>query len=411
MVLVALALIAPPLAGRPGYRAQRGGRGGGGRDLDRGAWKSRREARRGRNRWVWRAVSGGPDRLVYGGVHGGPAQYLARGMQRLVEIFIALTALATAVGGHGLLPLGRRRQPGHRMGGGGGGPAHLGPPLGLQSANDVQLLLQKIGVGASDVRPVTRQVWGVARYQGTETRPDGSPGGRLGIEVYGRDAADARLLTKAGRFLLYRDSGPTFSAYPAAAGRARGLPHAAGGPGGCRRAQAGRRREPQDTAKDALLVCRLPAGSDLSAADATKVSNVVLDDLYRQLLILRRARITHGAISGDTLRPEAASNTHDPDRVPQRLIERVAGSASTGTLQVRWPRRQCWWAPNQPRAPRPGACQRRSSKAPSASCTRRRSTPHSAGTCASSETSCRRCPAARHGRLDRAADAGGAPPG
>src|SRR5262249_28534911 len=28
---------------------------------------------------------------------------------------------------------------------------------------------------------------------------------------YGRDAADARLLTKAGRFLLYRDSGPSLT--------------------------------------------------------------------------------------------------------------------------------------------------------------------------------------------------------
>ena len=50
--------------------------------------------------------------------------YLARGLQRLIEIFIALVALASAVGGHGL-PLNVLRQPGHRLGGGGGGPARL----------------------------------------------------------------------------------------------------------------------------------------------------------------------------------------------------------------------------------------------------------------------------------------------
>ena len=50
--------------------------------------------------------------------------YLARGVQRLIEFFIALVALASAVGGHGL-PLNVLGQPGHRLGGDGGGPAHL----------------------------------------------------------------------------------------------------------------------------------------------------------------------------------------------------------------------------------------------------------------------------------------------
>ena len=50
--------------------------------------------------------------------------YLARGVQRLIELFIALVAMASAVGGHGL-PLNRPGQPGHRLGGDRGGPAHL----------------------------------------------------------------------------------------------------------------------------------------------------------------------------------------------------------------------------------------------------------------------------------------------
>ena len=57
------------------------------------------------------------------------------------------------------------------------------------------------------MHPNPRQAWGVAKYEADETG-DTARLGRLGIEVYGRDAADARLLTKAGRFLLYRDSGP-----------------------------------------------------------------------------------------------------------------------------------------------------------------------------------------------------------
>ena len=71
--------------------------------------------------------------------------YLARGVQRLIEIFIALVALASAVGGHGL-PLnvlgawpsagGRRRLV--RL--------IFGSPLGLPSADDVQLLLEELGI-------------------------------------------------------------------------------------------------------------------------------------------------------------------------------------------------------------------------------------------------------------------------
>ncbi len=50
--------------------------------------------------------------------------YLSRGVQRLVEIFITLVALASAVGGHGL-PLNVAGEPGHRLGGGDDGAAGL----------------------------------------------------------------------------------------------------------------------------------------------------------------------------------------------------------------------------------------------------------------------------------------------
>ncbi|TVZ04551.1 UPF0104 family protein [Trebonia kvetii] len=235
--------------------------------------------------------------------------YLARGMQRLVEIFIALTALATAVGGHGL-PL---NVGGSLVIGWGAAVAVrlvFGSPLGLPSVDDVRLLLREIGVSASNVRPVPRQVWGVARYQATETRPDGSPGGRLGIDVYGRDAADAKLLTKAGRFLLYRDSGPTFTITRLQqVEREAYLTLRAGQAGAAvpELVEAGT----AGPAKDALLVYRLPAGPSLAEAEAeaTKISDAGLDDLYRQLLILRRARIAHGAVSGDTLRAQPAANS------------------------------------------------------------------------------------------------------
>jgi glycosyltransferase 2 family protein len=224
--------------------------------------------------------------------------YLARGVQRIIEIFIALVALASAVGGHGL-PLNVLGS--LVIGWGVTAVVRLvfGSPLGLPSAGDVRLLLEEFGIRSSDVHPVTRQVWGVARFEATELHRVDEPG-RLGIAVYGRDAADARLLTKAGRFLLYRDSGPSLTI-----SRLQQVEH---------EAYVTMRAGQADVAvpeiveagtagpsRDALLVSRMPPGTALSDTDAAEISDATLDDLYRQLLIMRRARIAHGAISGDAV--------------------------------------------------------------------------------------------------------------
>ena len=233
--------------------------------------------------------------------------YLARGVQRLIEIFIGLVALACAVGGHGLplnvlgsLAIGWGMTAVVRL--------IFGSPLGLPSAGDVQLLLDELGLRASHVHPAPRQVWGVAKYEAVEMPRAGSLGQRLGVEVYGRDAADAKILTKAGRFVLYRDSGPalTFT-------RLQQVEHEAFLT--MRAGQAGVSvPEIVDAgtagpSKDALLAYRLPAGTTLTEADPSDVGDAALDDLYRQLLNLRRARIAHGAISGDALLVDPAAQT------------------------------------------------------------------------------------------------------
>ncbi|HLN68723.1 MAG TPA: YbhN family protein [Streptosporangiaceae bacterium] len=230
--------------------------------------------------------------------------YLARGVQRIIETFIALVALAAAVGGHGL-PL---NVLGSLIIGWGVTAAVrlvFGSPLGLPSADDVRLLLEEFGIRAGGVRPAARQVWGVAKFEATE---EAVPPGRLGVAVYGRDAADARLLTKAGRFLLYRDSGPSLMIT-----RLQQVEHdayltlraARAGVAVAELVEAGE----AGPSHDALLVCRLPPGMALSEADAAEVSDAMLDDLYRQLLTLRRARIAHGAISGDAVLVDPAAQT------------------------------------------------------------------------------------------------------
>ena len=228
--------------------------------------------------------------------------YLARGLQRLIEVFIGLVALAAAVGGHGL-PL-------NVLGSMAVGWAAaltvrlvFGSPLGLPSARDVQRLLGDLGIRADGVRALPRQAWGVAKYQATETSPAAVAGQSLLISVYGRDAADARLLTKTRRWLFYRDSGPSLTIT-----RQQQVEHEAyltlrAGQQGVSVpdiAEAGK----AGPTSDALLVSRVPPGTVLSGADPAdpaSVADVTLDDVCRQMLAMRRAQIAHGAISGDVI--------------------------------------------------------------------------------------------------------------
>jgi uncharacterized protein (TIRG00374 family) len=266
--------------------------------------------------------------------------YLARGLQRLIEVFVALVALASAVGGHGLPVnvLGSLA-----IGWGATGVVRLifGSPLGLPSADDVQVLLDELGIHASHVRAAARQVWGVAKYQAHNAGP---PGQRIGISVYGRDAAEARLLTKAGRFLFYRDSGPSLTIT-----RLQQVEHEAYLT--MRAAQAGAgvpaivEAGTAGPSNDALLVYRLPAGTMLSEADASQVSDVAIADLYRQLLTLRRARIAHGAISGDTVLVDPdgqtamltdfrnATSSARPDQLDRDMAGAVAATALAAGAQ------------------------------------------------------------------------------
>ncbi|HEY1734622.1 MAG TPA: lysylphosphatidylglycerol synthase domain-containing protein, partial [Acidimicrobiales bacterium] len=238
--------------------------------------------------------------------------YLARTVQRLVELVVVLVALASVVGGHGLPVnvLGSLA-----IGWGVTAAVHLvfGSPLGLPSTADVAALLGELGVRAVDVSARPHQEWGVARFEATlEGSPTAAgqvgPVDQLAISVYGRDAADAKLLAKTGRFLMYRDSGPTLTftrlqqveheAYLTLRATQAGVT----APEVVEAGQAG-------PSGDAVLVCRLPAGSPLSTADGGDVSDRALDDVFAQLLTLRAARLAHGEISGETVLVDPATET------------------------------------------------------------------------------------------------------
>jgi uncharacterized membrane protein YbhN (UPF0104 family) len=285
--------------------------------------------------------------------------YLARTVQRLVELVVVLVAMASVVGGHGLPVnvLGSLA-----IGWGVTAAVHLvfGSPLGLPSTADVAALLGELGVRAVDVSARPRQEWGVARFEATlEGAPNDAAGqvaqigpadqiGQVGpvdkltISVYGRDAADAKLLAKTGRFIMYRDSGPTLTFT-----RLQQVEHEAYLT--LRAAQAGVtvpvvvEAGQAGPSGDAVLVCRLPAGSPLSATeDDGEVSDRALDDVFAQLLTLRAARVAHGELSGETVLVDPATETAaltnfrsaTTNAGPERLDRDLAGALAAIALAV-----------------------------------------------------------------------------
>ena len=104
------------------------------------------------------------------------------------------------------------------------------------------------------------------------------------------------------------------------------------------------------------------------------MSDATLDDLYRQLLILRKSRIAHGAISGDTVLIDPATqrvtlgdfrnslSNASPDQLHRDMAGAIAASALAAS------------AAGRP-TPQPGPWMRTSWRAPSSICTARHSIP------------------------------------
>ena len=130
--------------------------------------------------------------------------YFSRWLQLCLETAIGLLAITAVVNGSGV-PLAVLAS--LAVGWGVTAVVHLafGSPLGLPSTGEVGLLLDDLRINAVDVRPASKQEWGVGRFGGTVG------GARVDVSVYGRDASDAQLLAKTVRFLFYRDSGPTLA--------------------------------------------------------------------------------------------------------------------------------------------------------------------------------------------------------
>ena len=255
------------------------------------------------------AAGGRPETVIFAGYHlsfpvlhvavavgvGAAAlPYLARGVQRLIESILALAILATVVAGQGLPAnvIGSMA-----IGWGVTAALHLalGSPAGLPSGEEVGALLSTVGLEPVSVVPTPHQTWGAAHYLA-----DMGEGEALAVSFYGRDATDAQLLTKLWRFVFYRHSGAALTLT-----RIQQVEHESSVTQLARRAGA---RVPEvliastlGPSRDAVVITSAPAGQPLAELGPGQVTDALLDDLFAQMLKLRSAAISHGAVSPQTI--------------------------------------------------------------------------------------------------------------
>ena len=166
----------------------------------------------------------------------------------------------------------------------------IGTPKATPTLHSVVQALSALGISVDQLALADLQTWGETRFVGRA--PDGAS---ASIVVIGRDGADARLVSKLWRSLLYRDAGPSIAvtrsaqlehrAYMLLMAAKAGVPVSE-----VVIATSGGR------ADTALLVLLDPDGRPLSELDADLLGDATLDDAWDNLIRLHDARLSHGQL-------------------------------------------------------------------------------------------------------------------
>jgi uncharacterized membrane protein YbhN (UPF0104 family)/tRNA A-37 threonylcarbamoyl transferase component Bud32 len=214
--------------------------------------------------------------------------YLTRPVRRLGQFLILLLAIASLYLGTGLPDAAFAAVV---LGWGLAAIVHLifGSPGGRPTTAQVADALHELTGLEGEVTLAPIQ----PRY-GTIMLSD-SNDGPLWIRVLGRDEADAQFLSKMGRSLLYKDGGPKMHLT-----RLSEVEHEAYVTLLAERAHV--RVPPVVVAGEAgpsaaLLVIRPIDGTRLRDVDPAAVTDVVLDNLWKQVSNLHDARVAHGALN------------------------------------------------------------------------------------------------------------------
>ncbi|MEX1217456.1 MAG: lysylphosphatidylglycerol synthase domain-containing protein [Acidimicrobiales bacterium] len=166
----------------------------------------------------------------------------------------------------------------------------LGSPDGAPDPTEVCEDLESIGIEVGELSVSEVQNWGEKAY-----RSGMSNGDTLRVIVIGRDATDAQLLTKIGRFLWFKDSGPVLNF-----GRQQQVEHRAFSLLLAERAGVRVPRvitaETLGSRGDATLVLKGTAGTALDELTEAQLTDSFLDDVWSQLSKLHAAGISDGGI-------------------------------------------------------------------------------------------------------------------
>jgi len=162
-------------------------------------------------------------------------------------------------------------------------------PGGRPTTEQVAAALEELGVAAVDVRLAPVQPRGATLMNAS------GDGGPLSLRILGRDEADAQLLVKLWRFVVYKDSGPDVFL-----GRRHAVEHEAYTMLLAERAGV---RVPGVVAAGtagpgaAVLVVRTPVGRRLCELEPASVTDATLHAVWSQAGALAHAGIAHGRLS------------------------------------------------------------------------------------------------------------------
>jgi uncharacterized membrane protein YbhN (UPF0104 family)/tRNA A-37 threonylcarbamoyl transferase component Bud32 len=174
----------------------------------------------------------------------------------------------------------------------------LGSPDGAPGVETVCADLLSMGITVTDLALSHQQHWGETAFLGSDTD------GPLRVSVIGRDATNAKSLTKLLRFVWMKDSGPGL-----ATTREQQIEHRAyllmlaerGSVPAPRVIDSG----PVGTRGDVVLVSRDSEGDCFDAIrtqDQALITDAILDSAWQSLDSLHRVGISHGAICPSALR-------------------------------------------------------------------------------------------------------------
>ena len=215
----------------------------------------------------------------------------------------------------------------------------FGTPVGRPSIRQVEAALAQFGVDAQRVSLAKEQPIGRAVF--VAERADD----RVRVVALGRDEADAQLLSRAWRYLAYRDAPPTlvptrraqveYEAYLTLLARDAGVDTP-------RVVVAG------TSGALALLVVEQVPGTELYDLDADTVSDQLLDTVWGEVRSLHAARVAHGKLDARHVLIDGRRGAH------RRLRLRVEQRTVPPDRRRRGP------APGRDRGDRrPRACGRR----------------------------------------------------